>query len=133
MKIIMVVFINVKDSFTRVCNIYTMIYIETCVSTPLSLNSLSNMSYTFRSTIDMLTVISERLCLVLDDNGEDRSLALNISKTFDRLWNVCLLHKLNLYGPSNRISNLIQSFSSYPKINIILKCHFLNMSTPTRL
>lgn len=96
-------------------------------------HTLPNFSkqYELHFSVNMLMVISESLCLVLDYNGEDQSLALNISKAFDRLWHVCLLYKLNRYGPSNRISNLIQSLS-YPKINIVLNGLFLDILTSSR-
>ena len=38
--------------------------------------------------------------------------ALDISKTFDRVWHAGLLHKLKSYGISGKIFDLISSFLS---------------------
>ena len=43
-------------------------------------------------------------------SGATRSVALNISKAFDRIWHAGLLHKLKSYGVSGWIFSLALSF-----------------------
>ena len=56
----------------------------------------------FRSTADILTVLSECIYNSLDAGGETRAIALNISKEFDKVSHVEFLHKLkanSVVGP----------------------------------
>ena len=73
-----------------------------------------------RSTTDLLTVITERFYRALDQCGEARVVALDISKAFDRVWHAGLLHKLRSYGISGRIFKIIESFLYDRKIKVIL-------------
>ena len=41
-----------------------------------------------------------------------QALALDISRAFDRVWHVGILHKLRLYGITCQIFGLISSFLS---------------------
>ena len=53
--------------------------------------------YSFRSfpsTADLLTVVSDRNTRAFNRSGATRAVSLNISKAFDRVWHVGLLHKL---------------------------------------
>ena len=45
---------------------------------------------------------------------------LIISKAFDRVWHVGLLHKLNFYGISGQIFGLISSFLSNKWLQVVL-------------
>ena len=65
-----------------------------------------------RSTADLLTVISDRIARDSNRSGFTQAIALNISKTFDRIWHAGLLHKLRSYGISGQIFALISSFLS---------------------
>ena len=47
-----------------------------------------------RSTADLLTVVSNRIAGAFNRSGATRGVALDISKAFDRVWHVGLLHKL---------------------------------------
>lgn len=47
--------------------------------------------------------IAERVNHALDKNGEARTVALDISKGFDRVWCIGLLHKLKSDGASGQI------------------------------
>ena len=47
-----------------------------------------------RSTADLLTVKSDRIAEDFNRSGATGAVALNISKAFDRVWHVDLLHKL---------------------------------------
>ena len=51
----------------------------------------------FRSTADILTLLSERI-YNLDADGETRAIALDISKAFDEVWHAGFLHQLKAYG-----------------------------------
>ena len=52
----------------------------------------------FRSTDDLLTVLTVRIYNSLDVGGEIKAIALDKSKAFDNVWNAALLHKLNAYS-----------------------------------
>ena len=65
-----------------------------------------------QSTADFLTVVSDRTARAFNRSGATRAVALDISKTFDRVWHAGLLHKLKSYGISSQIFGLISSFLS---------------------
>ena len=61
----------------------------------------SDFQYGFRfsrSTADLLTVVSDRIARAFNRCGVTRAVALDISKSFDRVWHGGLLHKLKSYG-----------------------------------
>ena len=73
--------------------------------------------YGFRSsqsTADLLTVVSDRIARAT------RAVALDISKPFDRVWHICLLHKLKSYGISGQIFGLHSSFLSNRQLQVVL-------------
>ena len=47
-------------------------------------------------------------------------MALDISKTFDRVWHAGLLHKLKAYGFSGQIFGLISFFLSNRQLQVVL-------------
>ena len=49
-----------------------------------------------------------------------RAVALDISKVFDRVWHIGLLHKLKSYGISGHIFGLISSFFSNRWLRVVL-------------
>ena len=53
-------------------------------------------------------------------SGATRAVALDISKTFDRVWHAGLLHKLKSYGISGQIFGLISSFLSNRWLRMVL-------------
>ena len=67
----------------------------------------SDFQYGFRSsqsTADLLlTVVSNRIARVFNRSGTTRTVALDISKAFDRVWHASLLHKRKSYGISGQI------------------------------
>ena len=63
-------------------------------------------------TAVLLTVVSDRIARVFNTSGATRAVALDISKTFDRIWHASLLYKRKSYGISGHISGLISSFLS---------------------
>ena len=50
-----------------------------------------------RSTVDLLTVVSDRIARAFNRSGATRGVALHISRAFDRVWHAGLLHKLRSY------------------------------------
>ena len=67
-----------------------------------------------RSTADLLTVVS------VNRSGATRAVALDISKTLDRVWHVVLLHKLKSYGISGQIHGVLSSFLSNRWLQVVL-------------
>ena len=67
---------------------------------------------TSRSIADLLTVISDRTARAFNRSGAIQAVALDISKTFDRVWDAGLLHKLMCYAISGQIFGFISSFLS---------------------
>ena len=69
---------------------------------------------------DLLTVVSDGAARAFNRSGATRILALDISKVFDSVWHVCLLHKLKSYGISGQVFDLILSFLSNRCLRVIL-------------
>ena len=63
----------------------------------------------FRSTADLLTVVSDRIARAFNRSRATRAVAFDISKAFDRVWHAGLLHKLS-YGISGQIFGLFLLF-----------------------
>ena len=83
----------------------------------------SDFQYGFRSsrsTADLLTVVSDRIARAFNRCGATRAVALDISKSFDRVWHAGLLHKLKSYGISGQIFGLISSFLSNKQLRVVL-------------
>ena len=84
---------------------------------------LSDFQYGFRSsqlTVDLLTVVSDRIARAFKRSGATRAAALDISKSFDKVWYAGLLHKLKSYGISGQIFGLISSFLSNGWLRVVL-------------
>ena len=73
-----------------------------------------------RSTADLLTVVSDRIVRAFNRSGATRTVALDISKAFDRVWHAGLLHELKSYGISGQIFGLISSFLSNRQLRVVL-------------
>ena len=63
-----------------------------------------------QSTADLLIVVSDRFVRAFNRSGATQTVALNISKAFDRIWYAGLLHKLKSYAISGQIFGLSSSF-----------------------
>ena len=77
--------------------------------------------YGFRSslsTADLLTVVSDRIAKAFNRSAATRVVALDISKTCDRVWHAGLLHKL--HGISGQIFGLISLFLSNRQLQVVL-------------
>ena len=75
----------------------------------------SDFQYGFRpsrSTVDLLTVVSDRIARAFNRSGATRAVALDISKAFDRVWHAGLFHKLTSYEIPGQIFCLISFFFS---------------------
>ena len=57
-----------------------------------------------------MTVVSYEFAKAFNRSGATRAVALDISKTFNRVWHAGLLHKLKAYGISSQVFGLISSF-----------------------
>ena len=80
--------------------------------------------YGFRSslsTANLLKVVSDRIAGAFNRSWATLSVALEISKAFDRVWHASLLHKLRSYGISGQIFGLIFSFLSNRQLWVVLE------------
>ena len=73
-----------------------------------------------RSTVDLLTVVSDRIGGAFNRSGATRAVVLDISKAFYRVWHAGLLCKLKSYGISGQIFGLISSFLSNRRLRVVL-------------
>ena len=76
--------------------------------------------WSFRSTADLLTVVSDRIARAFTRSGTTRAIAIDISKAFDRVWRAGLLPKLKSYGISDQIFGLISSFRKNRRLRVVL-------------
>ena len=106
----------VSKAFEKLVNNRIVDHLENCVL-------FSDFQYdfrSFRSTADLLTIVSDRIARAFNRSGFTRALALDISKAFDRVWHAGLLHKLKSYGISGQIFSLISSFLSNRWLRVVL-------------
>ena len=83
----------------------------------------SDFQYGFRSsqsTVDLLTIVSDRIARPFNSSGSTRAVALDISKAFDRVWHTGLLQKLKSYGISGQIFGRISFFLSNRRLQVAL-------------
>ena len=83
------------------------------IDSPREMQPFFDFQYGFRSsgsTADLLTVVSDRIARAFNRSETTRAVALNISKAFDRVWRVGLLHKRSSCGITGQIFGLISSF-----------------------
>ena len=73
----------------------------------------------------LLTVITDRISRALDCSLEARAIALDISKTFDWVWHIGLLHKLQSYGTMVVFSPLCAPLFPVAKWKCYLKVNHL--------
>ena len=85
-------------------------------------NLLNDKQYGFRqerSTVDLLCLLTHTLLKTTDNHGETHTIALDISKAFDKVWHKSLLSKLPHYGLQSFVP-LITSYLSNRKIRVML-------------
>ena len=73
-----------------------------------------------RSTADLLTVVSDRIVKDFNKSGTTRTVALDISKIFRRVWHADLHHKLTFYEILGQIFGLIFSFLTNGWLGVVL-------------
>ena len=67
-----------------------------------------------------MTVVSNRIVRAFNRSRATPAVALDISKTFERVWHAALLHKLRSYGISGPIFGFISSFLSNRWLWVVL-------------
>ena len=68
---------------------------------------------------------SSHICIrAFNRSGATPAVAFDISKAFDRVWHVGLLHKLKSYGISGQTFGLISSFLSNSRLRVVLDGKF---------
>ena len=72
------------------------------------------------SCTNQLLSIAHQILSAFDDGHEVRSVFLDISKAFDRVWHEGLLFKLQQYGISGELITLIKDFLSCRKQRVVL-------------
>ena len=106
----------VSKVFEKLVNNRIVDHLEKC-------GLFSDFQYGFRSsrsTVDLLTVVSDGIARAVNRSVATRVVALDISKAFDRVWHAGLLHKLTSYGNSGQIFGLISSFLSNRRLRVVL-------------
>ena len=80
----------------------------------------SDFQYGFRSSQSTEDLVSDRIFMTFNKSEATRTVALDISNTFDRVWHAGLLQKLKSYGISGQIFGLISSFHSNRRLRVVL-------------
>ena len=107
----------VSKVFERLVNNRIVDHLQKC-------GLFSDFQYGFRSsrsTADFITVVYDRITRAFNRSGVTRAVALDISKTFDRVWHAVLLHKLKSYGISGQIFGFTSSFLSNRQLRVVLE------------
>ena len=90
----------------------------------LEVNKLiSDRQYGFResrSTTDLLTCVTDKWNLAVEQFGEAFAIALDISKAFDKVWHENLICKIVAYGIDSITVKWIKSFLKDRKISVVL-------------
>ena len=73
-----------------------------------------------RSTVDLLTVVSNRFARAFNGSVATRAVDLDISKAFDKIRHAVLLHKRKSYGISGQIFGIISFFLSNRWLRVVL-------------
>ena len=64
--------------------------------------------------------MSDRIAWAFNRSGANRTVALDISKPFNRVWHAGLLHRLKSYGFSGQIFGLVSSFLSNRLLRVVV-------------
>ena len=106
----------VSKVFETLVNIRIVDHLEKCCL-------FCHFQYDFRSSrsnADLLTVVNDRIARTFNRYGATRSVALDISKAFERVWHAGLLLKFKSYGISGQMFGLISSFLSNRRLGVVL-------------
>ena len=129
------VFKNVGEWFTAksyhpvsllsvVSKVFEKLVFNTVVDHLAKCGLLSDLQYGFRSsqsTKNLITVITDRIGRAFNRSGATRAVALDISKTFDKVWHAGLLHKLTSYEISGQTFGRISSSLSNRWFRVFLE------------
>ncbi|MCG7870185.1 MAG: hypothetical protein JAY74_27935 [Candidatus Thiodiazotropha taylori] len=72
------------------------------------------------STVNQLTFLYNTFCQALDSGKEVRAVFCDISKAFDRVWHVGLLHKLKAAGVTGEVLDWFKHYLSDRKQRVVL-------------
>ena len=89
----------------------------------MALALCSDFQYGFRSSRsseDALTVAFDRIARDFNCSGAARAVALDLSKSFEKVWHAGLLHNLKFYGIPVQIFGLFSSFLSNRRFRVVL-------------
>ena len=105
----------ISNIFEKLLNNRHVDHFEKCVL-------LSDFQYFWssRSTGDLLAVVSDRIPRAFSRSGVTQAVALNTSKSFDRIWRASLLYKFMFYRVSGQLFGLISSFLSNRRLREVL-------------
>ena len=85
---------------------------------------ISSMVLGLLNQLQIFLVVSDRIARAFNRSGTTPAVALDISKTFNRVWHVGLLHKLMSYGISGQMFGLTSSFLSKWLLPVVLDSKF---------
>ena len=97
----------ISKVFEKLVNYRIIYHLEKC-------GFFSDFQYGFRSsqsTIDLLAVVSDRIAKTFNRSEATRSVAVDISKAFDRVWDAGLLQELTIVEFQVRYLTLLLLFS----------------------
>ena len=88
----------------------------------------SDFQFDFRSsksTLDLLTFGFDRITRSFNKSGATLTIALDISKAFNKVSHACIFHKTKTYETSGQLFCLILSFRSNIQLQLVLNRKFL--------
>nr|CAI5856361.1 unnamed protein product [Callosobruchus analis] len=102
---------------------------ETVINTQLleyleNNNIIRDRQYGFRkhrSTGDLLAYVTHMWNRAIENHGESRVVALDISKAFDRVWHERLLAKLAAYGLPSSLRQWLNSFLNARSLSVVVE------------
>ena len=89
----------------------------------LAINLLAPNQFGFKpgdSCINQLLSITHEICSSFDDGFEVRSVFLDISKAFDKVWHEGIIFKLKQNGISDDLLNILSDFLRNRKQRVML-------------
>ena len=72
------------------------------------------------STVNQLTFLYNTFCQALDSGKEFRAVFCDISKAFDLVWHVGLLHKLKAAGVTGEVLDWFKHYPSDRKQRVVI-------------
>ena len=120
----------VSKAFEKLVNNRIVDHLEKC-------GLFSDFQYgisSFQSTADLLTVLSDRIARAFNKFGATQTVALDISKAFDRVWHAGFRQKIKPFGISGHISPYcFFSFLSNRQLLVVLDMKSLQVNISSML